>query len=369
MSEHVDTVVIGGGQAGLAAGYHLQRSGVSFVILDRHARVGDAWRERYDSLRLFTPAHADNLPGLRFPGPRHAFPGKDAMADYLESYARHFALPVRSGVRATRIDMSDDGFVVTLQDGSTITAYHVVVASGGHARPRVPEIAEQLRSDIVQLHAADYRNPGQLPEGPVLVVGASHSGADLALEARLAGHPTILSGRFHGELPIPLEGRRGKLVSHVLPLVFRHLLTLRTPMGRKAAPQVRAGGALLLRVKSADLGAAGVEHTTARTVGVQDGLPVLDDGRVVECTSVLWCTGYVEDFSWVTPAAIGDDGFPLMDRGASTSAPGLYFVGLPFQYAFASAMVNGVGRDAAWIARRIAARRDVRRADREGVAA
>jgi putative flavoprotein involved in K+ transport len=356
------TIVIGAGQAGLATAHHLARRGIPYVVLDAHERVGDSWRERYDSLRLFTPAHFDSLPGRRFPASSWTFPTGHEMADYLEDYAR--PLDVRTGVTVTRVRADGDGFVVE-STGGTFHAAAVVVASGGPAGAWVPELDADLDDSIVRLHSSRYRSPADLAPGPVLVVGASHSGADLALEAAHAGHDTYLSGRILGEVPIPLDSRRMRVGGYAIAFAARHVLTLRTPMGRRMAPGVRHGGAPLLRVKLADLDAAGVHRTASRTVGTRDGQPVLDDGTVLDVRNVLWCTGFREDWSWVEPAVVGADGYPVQQRGVSGTG-GLFFVGLPFQYAFASGMVHGVGRDAAYVARHVVAHvRDVR-ADRVG---
>src|SRR6185503_10428530 len=155
-----DVIVIGGGQSGLAMGHALAQRGKSFVILDAHARIGDAWRKRWDSLRLFTPARYDGLPGLRFPAPGFSFPTKDEMADYLEAYAKHFQLPVLTGMRVTSLTRSGDKFVVTAGT-RRLAASNVVVAMSSFQRPKVPAFAKDLRPDIVQLTSFDYRNPGQ----------------------------------------------------------------------------------------------------------------------------------------------------------------------------------------------------------------
>jgi putative flavoprotein involved in K+ transport len=282
------------------------------------------------------------------------------MADFLESYARAMALPVRTGVFVERVRArAGGGFVVDTADSRQLEADHVVVTTGGHHRPFVPAFADGLNPDIVQMHSAGYRNPTQLQDGPVLVVGASHSGADLALEAS-GSHLAYLSGRIHGEIPYTLGRPSGYLATLVIPLVFKHVLTLRTPIGRRLAPTVRREGGPLIRVKRAHLEAAGVDVVGARTVGVRDGLPVLDDGRVLDVRNVLWCTGYREDYRWVEPASLDEDGFPRGYRGVVDDAPGLYFVGLPFQYAFASMLILGVGRDSAYVARHIAAHRRTR---------
>src|SRR5262245_51542228 len=193
--ERIDTVVIGAGQAGLSAGYHLAKRGLPFVILDADARIGDHWRDRWDSLKLYSPAKYDALPGRRFPSPASHWPTGREMADYLESYASWFDLPVRSGTRVERVAPVEDGFLVGTADGGQLASRHVVVATGAFREPNVPAFVGDLAPTILQLHSHDYRNPAQLRDGPVLVVGLSHSGADIAFEAANAGHHTILSGR------------------------------------------------------------------------------------------------------------------------------------------------------------------------------
>lgn len=361
MSEQVETLVVGAGQAGLATAYHLRRLGVPTLVLEARQRVGDVWRQRYDSLRLFSPARGTGLPGMAFPAPRNSYPTGAEMGDFLEAYAAAMDLPVRTGVHAERVTARDGGgFRVTTADGGAVDAAQVVVATGGHQRPSVPAFAADLDPAVVQVHSAGYRNPGQLQDGPVLVVGASHSGADLALEAA-ATHPTYLSGRVHGEVPFTLGRPSAELAYLVIPTVFLHVLTLRTPIGRRAAAAVRRGGAApLIRVKRRDLAAAGVELVEARTVGARDGRPLLADGRVLaDVRNVLWCTGFREDFRWVEPAPLDEDGYPRHRRGVVEDVPGLYFTGLVFQYAFASMLVLGAGRDAQYVARRVAARRGV----------
>jgi putative flavoprotein involved in K+ transport len=361
----VETVVIGAGQAGLATGYHLARRGRDFVILDAYRRVGDNWRCHWDSLRLYSPAQAAALPGMRFPAPPMAYPTKDEMADFLETYASTFELPVRTGVRVNRVTRQDGAYLVET-DGPSFRCGNVVVASGTFGRtPYVPDVAGQLDPGIMQLHSSAYKNSTQLRPGGVLVVGASHSGGDIAYEVGRAGHRTVLSGRIHGEVPFNIERRPAHVVFPVLFFLAKHLLTVRTPLGRKLRPEVRRHGGPLIRVKRADLIRAGVELVPARTVGVRDGLPVLEDGRVVEVANVVWCTGFRQDFSWIDLPVIGDDGWPLEARGVVASSPGLYFVGLAFQYAFASMLIGGAGRDAEYVVKHLCARPPAgQRADR-----
>lgn len=368
--ERFEVVVIGAGQCGLAAAHELAKRGIDFVVLEANERVGDNWRSRYDSLRLYSPAKYDGLPGLPFPLPRNAFPTGHQMADYLESYAAHFELPVRTGVAVDSLRPAGDvrnGYVIASGD-RTFEAAQVVIAAGFFRRPHVPEFAANLDPGIRQLHSSDYRQPSQLADGPVLVVGLSHSGADLALEAAQEHH-TILSGKGHGQLPWSVESRVGRFAWPIMKFVAWNLLTLRTPIGRKMAPEIRKGGAPLLRYRRADLLKAGVELVEARTVGVQDGKPMLADGQVLDVANVIWCTGFRPDYSWIHLPILGEDGWPEQERGVVTSAPGLYFLGLLFQYGFTSMLVLGAGRDAAYVVDRIAGRAGVEQRGLAGQAA
>jgi putative flavoprotein involved in K+ transport len=354
--EYVETVIVGGGQGGLAAAYHLTRRGRPCVLLDASPRIGDSWRRRWPSLRLYTPAKLDSLPGMRFPAPRHSFPTGHEMADYLEAYAHRFELPVRSGVEVAALFAEDGRYVVDAGDRQ-FEADHVVVATGVFKHPVVPEFAGELDPGITQLHSVDYRSPAQLRAGDVLVVGAAHSGGDIAFEVAGAGHRTLLSGRDTGEIPVPLESRRCRLVYPLLVLLATRVLTLNTPFGRRMGPLVRAHGGPLLRVRSADLRAAGVERVFDRTVRASGGLPVFADGRVADVANVIWCTGFRPDFGWIHLPVFDEDGYPEQRRGAALSSPGLYFLGLPFLHSFSSMLVLGAGRDAERVVRHIVASR------------
>ncbi len=354
-AERVQTVVIGGGQAGLATGYYLARRDLPFVILDAHHRIGDAWRERWDSLRLFTPARFDGIPGYPFPAASHSFPTKNEMADYLEAYAARFALPVRTGARVSRLCRTDHRYVVAAGE-QVYEAEHVVVAMSSFQEPKVPPFATELDPAIVQLHSRDYRNPGQLRPGSVLVAGAGNSGSEIAMEASRAGHQVVMAGRDTGSVPFRIEGTTGRVL---LPLVFRgvfhHVLTVDTPVGRKARRKVVTQGGPLIRVKPRDLSAAGVERV-GRVAGVREGRPLLEDGRRLDVANVVWCTGYHPGFSWIERPILGPGGEPTHERGIVPGEPGLYFVGLHFLYALSSTMIHGVGRDAKRIADTIALR-------------
>jgi putative flavoprotein involved in K+ transport len=350
-TQRLDTVVIGGGQAGLATGYHLTRHHTDFVILDAGQRVGAAWRDRWDSLRLFTPARFNHLPGMPFPAPGGYFPTKDEMADYLEAYAARFDLPVELGVRVDELGRDGNGYLITAGHRS-LEARHVVVATGAATTPRVPAFAEQLDPAIVQLHSVDYRNPGQLRDGAVLVVGAGNSGAEIALELART-HRIWLAGRDTGRIPITLGGPVFEAMNR--------LLTVDTRLGRRFAAQGAGRGTPLVRVRPQDLTDAGVQRTP-RVSGVRGGRPVLDDGRVLEVDNVVWCTGFARDHRWIRLPVFGPGGDPVHHRGVVDAAPGLYFVGLPLQYSLASSLVGGVGADAQHLVEQITARQVAARA-------
>ena len=342
-----DVIVIGGGQAGLAMGYQLAQRGISFVILEAHERIGDSWRERWDSLRLFTPARYDGLDGMPFPAPAFSFPTKNEMADYLETYARKFQLPVLTGTRVTRVSRNGDGFTVATDQG-TFSAKQVVVAMSTFQKPRIPAFAKELGPDIVQLHSFEYRNPSAMREGDVLVVGAGNSGAEIALDLA-SRHRVWLSGRDVGQIPFRIESRISRLmVPIIFRLVFHRVLTVRTPMGRKARVRMLTTGGPRIRTKREDLTAAGVQQV-GRVAGVREGKPVLEDGRVLDVSNVIWCTGFEPGFSWLDLDVHGDLE-PKHDAGVARDVPGLYFVGLMFLYAGSSTMVHGVSRDASRIA-------------------
>ena len=353
----IDTVVIGGGQAGLSVGYHLARRGIRFTILEARARVGDSWRERWDSLRLFTPARFDGLDGFPFPADANAFPTKDEMAAYLEAYAARFSLPVRTGVRVDRVSRAEDGTLLVSAGHRRIVARNVVVAMADFQRPRIPPFAPELDRGIVQLHSSAYRSPDQLRPGGVLLVGLGNSGAEIAREVVRTGHETYVSGKASGELPFRMDGLPAKLgmARLLFRVVFYRLLSLDTRLGRRAFQRVEGRATPLIRVKSRDLAADGVVRVP-RTAGVRDGLPLLEDDRALGVTNVIWCTGYEPGFSWIDLPVFDGEGKPVHTRGITVAEPGLSFVGLHFLYAMASSMIHGVGRDAEYVAERIAER-------------
>ena len=348
--ERVDTIVVGGGQAGLATGYHLARRDVDFVILDAESRVGDAWRRRWDSLRLFTPAAYSGLPRMCFPASPTHLPDKDEVADYLERYAERFDLPVRHDARVESLTWNGERFVLRA-GGTTYEANEVVVATGPFQRPRVPAFAERLSPEIHQLHSSEYGSPFDLPEGDVLVVGAGNSGAQIAME--LARFRNVrLAGSEIGRLPRRIFGR--DIYDWIWPLLTR--FTLDTRPGRRLQQRTRRGDPLV-GIRAADIAAAGVTRV-GRVTGERGGRPVCDD-EPIDARVVVWCTGFAPDYSWIELPVLGVDGAPRHRRGVVAEWPGLHFVGLRFQHRLTSALLGGVGEDAEYIADLIADRMEL----------
>ncbi|NNC91707.1 MAG: NAD(P)-binding domain-containing protein [Acidimicrobiia bacterium] len=342
-----DTIVIGGGQAGLIVGHALRDRGVDFTILDASVRVGDAWRNRWDSLSLFTQVSMNGLPGKAFPGPANAFVGKDEVADFLETYASEMELPVRSSVRVERLTREGKGFrldtTAGVYNGST-----VIVAMADYQKPHVPGFATELDPSILQMHTVEYRNPSQLPDGPVLVVGLGNSGADIALDVARS-RDTIVAGHESGAVPFRIEGWIGRNVgTRLVRFAMVKVLNTSTPIGRRMRPKMLVKGPPLVRVRPRELKKAGVRRV-GRIEGIQNGKPVTAEGEALDVASVIWCTGYRPGFDWIDLPIFDDQGIPNHSRGVVEDVPGLYFVGLFFLHAMWSETITGVQPDVDYI--------------------
>jgi putative flavoprotein involved in K+ transport len=349
--EFYQTIVIGGGQAGLAVGHFLIRQGENFIILDKNPKTGNSWRSRWESLRLFTPSQFDSLPGMPFPKSKNYFPSKDEVADYLEEYVRHFNLPVRHNVKVESISRNGQNYQISA-GAARFTARNVIVATGPYQAPYTPSFSIKLDPGILQLHSSGYCNPQQIPVKSVLVVGAGNSGAEIALELSKAGKQVWLAGRDVGRIPI--NSPLGKLFDGRLVWWFlTHVLTMNTSIGRKMQASATYHGTPLGRARRDDIAKAGVIFTP-RMSGVQAGKPQLVDGRILPAEGVIWATGFQPDYSWINLPILDEHGYPLHSRGIVQNAPGLYFIGLPFQIGLNSSLLGGVGIDAAYIAVQIA---------------
>jgi putative flavoprotein involved in K+ transport len=347
----LDVIVIGAGQAGLATAYHLRRRGLRFLVVDAAQELGGSWRTRWDSLRLFTPAQYDGLPGMPFPAPADTHPTKDQVADYLAAYAGRFELPVLLDCRVRRLERVDSRYVVHTSQG-TLTAHQVVVATGPFQTPVVPGVATGLGADVVQLHSASYRNPAQIPAGPVVVVGAGNSGRQIALELA-ATHPVTLAvGTESLELPQRLLGR------DLFWWLTRFGVLTKTADSRLAR-RMRARGDLIIGTPLTQLRQAGVTIRPRVRTATPDAV-LFEVGSVHRPAAVVWATGFRPDHSWIDVPGVIVDGEVVHDRGRSP-APGLFFIGLPWLHTRGSALLGFVGRDAEWLTTHLAAhtRREV----------
>jgi putative flavoprotein involved in K+ transport len=340
-------IIVGGGQAGLAIGRELSKAKREFLILEAASRIGESWRRRWDSLRLFSTAQHSSLPGLAFPDDPRSYPTKDQVADYLSDYADREHLPVQLNTKVLSLDRLGKRYLLTTAS-KVFECDQVVIATGPYQKPRVPSWAGDLNADIVQVHAGEYKNPSQLAAGDVLVVGAGNTGAEIAVEVAKAGHRVLLSGRDVGQIPQLLRRLgNGALFWFLATRVF----TVSTPIGRKIHESVRSGhGGPLVNIRAQQIESVGVERI-GRVNGVREGLPLLDENKTLRVQNVIWCTGFGLDFSWVRLPIFAADGYPIHDRGRVTSQSGLYFLGLPFQHSMSSTLIGGVGRDAKLLAK------------------
>ena len=342
--ERREVVVVGGGQAGLAIGYLLARRGRDCTILDAAHTPAASWRARWDSLRLFTPVRYDSLPGRAFPGHPDAYPGRDDVVDYLTAYARELELPVQLGSSVRAVRAAERGYLVELDD-RTYEAGQVVIATGPFQRPRLPELGERLSPDVVQLHSSAYRGPQNVPAGPVLVVGGGNTGFQIAQE--LSGvHDVHLSiGSRQMPLPQRILGRD----------LFRYLEATGL-MGKTTASRLgqrmRNRDALIGSGPRAARRAHGIE-LRGRAVEVSGSEVRFDDDSRLTPGAVIWATGFALDHSFVHLPVFGDDGRVVHRRGVTT-APGLYFLGLPWQHTRGSALLGWVKDDAEYLAHQIA---------------
>lgn len=344
--EKFSTVVIGAGQAGLAAGYFLKKINEDFIILDKGQKIGDSWRQRWDTLRLFTPSQHDGLPGFPFPTSRGTLPTKDDMADYLFNYATKFSLPVELNVEVIELHKSSDGYEIITSKGKLISDF-VIITTGTNQIASIPEFAGQLDKNIVQIHSSEYKNPLQLPASATLVVGAGTSGVEIAIELSKS-RVTLLSGKPTPQIPdfvFRYLGRPYWWFAH-------NVLTTNTPIGRKVRNKILTSGAPLISVSIEDVKKARVENLP-RLKGTQNGLPQVEDDRIISVDSIVWATGYKPDYSWIKIDIQNNFGWPVTRRGVFQGTKGLYFIGMIFQFGLTSGLVGGVGRDANYVVKHL----------------
>lgn len=339
------TTIIGGGQAGLATAYYLKKSGEDFIIIDEGTRIGDVWRKRWDSLRLFTPAKYNGLPGFPFPSQYNTYPTKDEMADYLEEYAIRFNLPTMLGTRAIQLSKTSSGFKIVTSNG-TFTSNAVVICTGSNPSPYIPDFASEIDKNIFQIHSSQYRNPDLVPKGDTLVVGVGTSGVEIAIELSKSRR-TLIAGKPVPEIPYDPF----RYVPWFNWWFAHNISTIKAPFFLQAKRFFR-GGTPLIRFKLVDLDEAGVERLP-RVSGIINGNPLLADGKEIAVSNIIWATGYKPDFSWIDFDVTDETDWLKGERGISSAAEGLYYVGMWFQFALTSAFIGGVGRDAEFVANHI----------------
>ena len=344
MAPDLDVLVIGGGQAGLAMGYELARRGLQSLIVDANTAVGDAWRSRWDSLRLFTAAQFNDLPGKPFPGSRDRYPGRDEVAGYLQAYAAEFELPIRLDTRVTRLTREHD-FYAAATSGGTIEARQVVVATGPFQVPFTPPVAERLDPELGQLHSAGYRNPESLPPGEVLVVGGANSGIQIALELAETRTVELSVGE---KLPTLPQRPLGRDIWWWLTKTGLAGVTVGSRLGRRLSQRdVVIGGGLR------ELRRRGVQ-VRPRVTGASGRAVTFADDASAEYDAVVWATGFKVDHSWIEIPEVKDEHGQVRHRRGVTPSPGLYMLGLTWQHKRTSALLGWVGEDAAFVAEQIA---------------
>ena len=351
----LDVLVIGGGQAGLATGFHLKQAGHRFQIVERNPRLGDNWRNRYDSLVLFTPRAYSALPGLPVPGDPNGYPTKDEMADYLERYAGHFELPVLTGTSIRSLTHLDGHFRAKTNDSEIINARAVVLATGAFQRPAIPAISRQLSPDILQLTPESYKRPSQVPSGRVLVVGDGATGRQIAVELASMHEVLLATGRPRRVSPQRILGRS----------IFWWM----DKLGILRASRESRVGKYLMRTDpfpDKDLGLGRLRRRGIRVVGrlsdVDGKMVGFAGGEAAEVDALIWATGYRDDSDWVAISEAKDEHGNFRHQRGASPVPNLYFIGRSWQWTRGSALLAGVGEDASYLTERIVKHLDHRAA-------
>lgn len=340
-----DVIIVGAGQAGLAMGYYLKKRNLSFLILDKASKIGESWRERYDSLTLFTPRAYSSLPGLPLSGDQGKYPNKDEISDYLSDYAKTFSLPIEGNTYIEKLDRIEDAFVLSTNRGE-YKSKAVVVATGPFQVPTIPKFSKDLSNGILQLHSAEYKNPFQLREGTTLVVGGGNSGAQIASE--IAGRRQVYLSVGHSLRFLPQD-----LWSKSIFWWFDKLGFLKANVNSKLGSFLKNMPDPIFGFELKDKIKQGKVTLKAKATSAAGSWVKFEDGSTIEVKNIIWCTGFHTDYSWINLSSIFDHrGLPIHERGI-TSQKGLYFLGMPWQYRRGSAILQGVGTDAKYIANKL----------------
>jgi len=345
ITNHRDVVVVGGGQAGLAIGYQLAKQGTDFTILEAAEEPAAAWRDRWDSLKLFTSARYDSLPGMQFPGDPDRYPTRDEVANYLTDYAREFNLPVELNSRVRAVRRQNDGYVVELDDRA-YEARQVVIATGPFQTPFVPRIAENLGDDVVQMHSTAYRSPESVPDGRLLVIGGGNTGFQIAEELSASREVHLAIGSPQTPLPQRILGRDLFWYLDATGLIRKTTASRIGKLMRKREDTLIGSSPRRARRHGIEL------H--GRAVAAAGSTVSFADGADLDVRAVIWATGFRVDHSWIDVPVFDEDGRAAHERGVTTS-PGLYFLGQLWQHTRGSALLGWVKDDAAYIAEKVAA--------------
>ncbi len=342
-----DTIIIGSGQAGLSAAYYLKKADQNFVVLTKDNRVGDNWRKRWDSLKLFTPAFYNNLPGMSFLSEDPDYlPDKNETGDFLETYSKEFKLPIKFNNEV--IEIVRDGNLFSIKTKTEI--YHtknVIVAAGAFQTPFIPEFSKDISESVFQIHSSFYKNPNQLKEGNVLVVGAGSSGLQISTEIKNESEIkriVWLSGPDTGTFPRKLFGI--DIYHFLAPTIFK--IPTKTFLGKIVKAVSYRHGDLALRPTYKKMIKSGVKRI-GRTIGVKNGFPITEKSIPLEIENIIWCTGFKNNFNWIKLNIFNENGFPIHTRGIINKEPGIYFLGLHFQHTISSSLLGGVKKDAEFI--------------------
>jgi putative flavoprotein involved in K+ transport len=355
VAEHRDVVIVGGGQAGLAMGYHLALQGRDFTILEAAAEPAAAWRSRWDSLKLFTPARYDGLPGRDFPGPPDGYPTRDDVVEYLTGYARELDLPVELNSAVRGVRRTDAGYAVELDD-RTYDADQVVVATGPFQTPRMPvELAGGLDPGVVQMHSSDYRRPEDLPTGRVLIVGGGNTGFQIAEELAADRDRAVHLSVGTRQTPLPPRIFSRELFG-VLQATGLMAKTVNSRLGRRLKDRETLIGSSPRRAKRQGI------QMLARTLSASGSQVGFDDGTSLTIDAVIWATGFDVDHSWIEAPVFDQTGRVVHERGV-TASPGLYFLGLQWLHTRGSALLGWVKNDASYVAEQIASLAQTSRGD------
>ncbi|EJR65009.1 hypothetical protein IIO_01649 [Bacillus cereus VD115] len=336
-----DVIIVGAGQAGLAIGYYLKQAGYSFLLLEAGDRVGDSWRNRYDSLQLFTPREYSSLPSMILKGEGNGFPSKDEIATYLEEYARHFKLPVQLQTEVLKIKKEKDIFELHTSK-EILQSKKIIIASGGFQQPFIPSFSQHLSSHIFQIHSSQYKSPSQIRKGRVLVVGGGNSGMQIAVELAKTHEVTMSIGHPLTFLPLHLFRKSIFNCLEKLGLLYAEVNTKRGKWFQKRQdPIFGFEGKELIR--------SGTIKLQEKVVSASGNNIMFKNGDTYSAESVIWSTGFAQDYKWIEiEKAVNEKGFPNHINGISP-VRGLYYIGLPWQSQRGSALICGVGKDAAYL--------------------